>query len=143
MTKPVPTLEWLHVCDFAFRDEHGKLCLIGLFEALHSVRLPGFLPVYCVAMGLTDGEGQYGAGLQIIAPSGKVLELPLPPVTLRERHAKARAVIRLASMQFDEFGRYTFRLKIDGQPVEYPVHIVEHMELRPGPAPATPGPPLG
>lgn len=136
--KPLPTLEWLHVCDYAFRDEHGKLCLIGLFEALHSVRLPGFLPMYCVAIGLTDGQGEYRCGLQIIAPSGKVIDLALPPVSLRDRHAKARAVIRLASMQFEEFGRYLFRLKIDDQPIEYPVHVLDHQEVHPGPPAATP-----
>ena len=58
-TKPTPTLEWLHVCDYAFRDEQGKLCMIGLFDTLASLRLPGRLPVFCVAMGLTDGLGQY------------------------------------------------------------------------------------
>lgn len=138
MAKPLPTLEWLHVCDYAFRDESGKLCLIGLFEALHSFRLPGFLPVYCVAIGLTDGQGEYAIGLQIHAPSGKTIDLALPPVTLKDRHAKARAVIRLASMRFEEFGRYTFRLAIDGVPIDYPVHVVDHLEARQGPAPAVP-----
>ncbi|TAH35051.1 MAG: hypothetical protein EYC70_14790 [Planctomycetota bacterium] len=142
MTKPLPTLEWLHVCDYAFRDEHGKLCLIGLFEALHSLKLPGFLPVYCVAIGLTDGQGEYKIGLQIQAPSGKTMDLALPPVVLKDRHAKARAVIRLASMQFGEFGRYTFRLKVDDQPMDYPVHLVDHLEAKPGITPAAPETPV-
>ncbi|KAA3608110.1 MAG: hypothetical protein DWQ01_13635 [Planctomycetota bacterium] len=145
MAKPIPTLEWLHICDYAFRDEHGKLCLIGLFDALHSVRLPGRLPMFSVAIGLTDGEGQYEAGLQILAPSGKTIHLKLPPFQLAERRAKARAVIRLASLPFEEFGRYTFRLVVDGQPVDYPVHLLDHLELKTPPGQAGPGgnPPTG
>jgi len=149
MGKPLPTLEWLHICDYAFRDEHGKLCLIGMFDALHSVRLPGRLPMICAAIGLTDGAGQYDIGLQIVAPSGKVLDLQLPAIALQERRAKARAVIRLASMPFEEFGRYVFRLKIDGQPIDYPVHQIDHVELQaapggfqaPGGGPGMPPPP--
>lgn len=130
MAKPFPSLEWLHICDYAFRDEHGKLCLIGLFDALHSIRLPGRLPVFCVAIGVTDGLGKYEAELQILAPSGKTIDLKLPPIHLAERRAKARAVIRLASMPFEEFGRYSFRLKLDGQPIDYPVHLLDHLELQ-------------
>lgn len=144
MPKPLPQLEWLHICDYAFRDEHGKLCLIGLFDALHSHTLPGKLPVFSVAIGLTDGQGQYQSALLIEKPSGETLELPLPPIQLKDRHAKARAVIRLASLPFEEFGKYTFKLKIEGQPLDYPVHTIDHLQIqgqqgdRTGPAPPTP-----
>ena len=129
MGKPLPSLEWLHICDYAFRDEFGKLCLIGLFDALHSRQLPGRLPMFCVAIGLTDGKGRYEAGLNIIAPSGQTVDMKLPPVELADRSAKARAVIRLASMPFHEFGRYTFKLKIDHQPIDYPVHLLDHLQV--------------
>ncbi len=134
MPRPLPLVEWLHICDYAFRDEHGKLCLIGLFDALHSLELPGRLPVFSVAIGITDGEGEYRVGLRIEAPSGKVVDLPLPPMRLAARHARARAVLRLAGLPFEEFGRYTFRLVVDGQPIEHPVHHVDHVQR-----PASPG----
>jgi len=128
MSKPLPTLDWLHVCDHAFRDEAGKLCMIGLFDSLASVKLPGSLPMLCVALGLSDGLGDYEVGLQIEAPSGKAQNMKLPTVNLSDRKAKARAVIRLAGMPFEEFGTYTFRLILDGAPVEWPCHILEHVE---------------
>lgn len=129
--KPLPSLEWLHVCDHAFRDEQGKLCLIGMFDSLASVRLPGRLPVFCVAIGLTDGQGQYEVALRVEAPSGKHVDMQLPATILKDRKVKARAVIRLSSMPFEEFGHYVFRLVIDKQPVDYPVHVIEHLEARP------------
>lgn len=129
--KPVPTLEWLHVCDHAFRDEQGKLCMIGMFDSLASLRLPGRLPVFCVAIGLTDGQGQYEVALRIESPSGKHVEMQLPPTVLQSRKAKARAVIRLSALPFEEFGPYVFRLVVDKQPVDYPVHVIEHLEARP------------
>jgi len=141
MPKPVPTLEWLHICDYAFRDERGKLCLIGMFDALHSVRRPGRLPVFCVAIGLTDGQGRYETALELVAPSGKVVEFPLPPVVLQQRQAKARAVIQLTSLPFEEFGRYTFRLKVDGAPIDYPVHHVDHLQLQAAQGGSTAPPP--
>jgi len=131
MTRPNPSLEWLHVCDYAFRDEQGKLCMIGLFDSLHSVQLPGRLPVFSVAFGLTDGQGDYQVGLQIVAPSGKVVDLPLPPVRLQARKMKARAVVRLAGLPFEEFGTYIFRLVIEKQPQDYPVHELVHNQAQP------------
>ena len=128
MSNPLPTLDWLHVCDHAFRDETGKLCMIGLFDSLASVQLPGRLPMLCVALGLSDGIGDYEVGLQIEAPSGKAQNMKLPTVNLADRKAKARAVIRLAGMPFEEFGTYTFRLVLGGAPVEWPVHRLDHVE---------------
>lgn len=141
--KPVPSLEWLHVCDHAFRDEQGKLCMIGLFDTLASLRLPGRLPVFCVAVGLTDGQGQYEVALRVEAPSGKATDLKLPPMALQHRKAKARAVIRLSAMPFEEFGPYVFRLVVDGQPFDYPVHVIEHLEARQQPPAGTPPYPQG
>jgi len=131
MSKPLPTLEWLHVCDHAFRDEQGKLCLIGLFDTLASVELPGRLPVFSVAIGMCDGEGQYEVGLQIEAPSGKAVNMKLPPVQLASKASKARAVVRLAGMPFEEFGTYTFRLILDGMPLEWPAHVLQHLQAQP------------
>ena len=85
MSKPRPTLEWLHVCDYAFRDEQGKVGMIGLFDTLASAKLPGRLPMFCVAFGVTDGVGEYNMGLQVIAPSGKVVDLKLPPIQLHNK----------------------------------------------------------
>lgn len=141
--KPPPTLEWLHVCDHAFRDEQGKLCLIGMFDSLASLRLPGRLPVFCVAIGLTDGQGQYEVALRIEAPSGKHVEMQLPPMVLQSRKAKARAVIRLSALPFEEFGPYVFRLVVDKQPLDYPVHVIDHLEARPAEPPAPPPYPQG
>ncbi len=129
MGKPIPTVEWIHVCDHAFRDEAGKLVLVGMFDALHSRQLPGQLPMMAAALGITDGDGEYEISLQVITPQGKVMDMNLPNLNLPERRAKQRAVVRLTGMPFEEFGRYTFRLKIDGQPVEYPCHTIDHFEL--------------
>ncbi len=141
MDRPVPTLEWLHVCDNAFRDEHGKMCLIGMFDALHSVRLPGGLPVFSVAIGMTNGQGDYEVALQILSPSGGEQTVKLPPLHLTDPRAKQRAVIRLNALPFQEFGRYVFRLVIDGRPVEDPVHTLDHFQApQPGGGPGATDP---
>lgn len=142
MSNALPTLEWLHICDYAFRDEQGKLCMVGLFDSLHSVDLPGQLPVFSVAIGLADGKGSYKVGLRIEAPSGGIVDLQLPPVLLADRQAKARAVIRLAGLPFEEFGTYIFRLILEGQPVAAPVHRLEHVKLH-GKAPEVNAPSSG
>lgn len=125
--KPFPTLEWIHVCDHAFRDEHGKLCLIGMFDNLASMQLPGRLPVFCVAFGITGGRGEYELGLQIEAPSGKAVNMKMPPLRLNERNARVRTVLRLQGMPFEEWGTYVFRMVIEGAPLAEPVHRLDHM----------------
>jgi hypothetical protein len=144
MTNNLPTVDWLHVCDHAFRDEQGKLCLIGLFDTLASQKLPGHLPLLSVAIGLSDGEGSYEIGLQVSAPSGKTVNMKLPPVQMANRKAKARAVIRLNGMPFEEFGTYVFRLVLNGAPIEWPCHTLEHSQIQSPPnqeAPNMPPPP--
>jgi hypothetical protein len=146
MTNPLPTVDWLHVCDHAFRDEQGKLCLIGLFDTLASQELPGRLPMLSVAIGLSDGSGEYEIGLQVTAPSGKAVNMNLPPVQLADARAKARAVIRLNGMPFEEFGTYTFRLILDGAPIEWPCHQLVHSQIQAqtnNPGPGTMPPPPG
>ncbi len=130
MTKPQPTVEWLHICDHAFRDEFGKLCIIGMFDALHSQQLPGRLPMLSVAIGVTDGMGEYEIALQVQAPSGKMVDMKLPNLNLQQLQQKQRAVIRLAGMPFEEFGTYVFRLKIDGQAVAAPAHKLDHLQAQ-------------
>ena len=78
-----------------------------------------------------DGQGDYQVGLQIVAPSGKVVDLPLPPVRLQAKKMKARAVVRLAGLPFEEFGTYIFRLVIEKQPQDYPVHELVHNQAQP------------
>ncbi len=104
--------------------------MIGLFDSMQSAQLPGRLPVFSVAIGLTDGQGDYEVGLNILSPSGKVVRLKLPPVRLQSKQAKVRAVVRLAGLPFEEFGAFTFRLEIEGQPQESPVHVLEHVQAQ-------------
>jgi len=145
--KPWPELEWIHVCDHAFRDEHGKLCLIGMFDNLASQQLPGRLPVFSVAFGLSGGQGEYELGLQVEAPSGKAVNMKMPPLRLADRRAKVRTVLRLAGMPFEEFGTYVFRMVIDGAPLAEPVHRLVHEQAQQqgaqgtGPAQGFPPPP--
>ncbi len=72
--------------------------------------------------------------------------MKLPPVKLADKRAKARAVIRLNGMPFEEFGTYTFRLILDGAPIEWPCHTLEHSQIQAptnGPDTGTMPPPPG
>jgi uncharacterized protein DUF6941 len=131
MEKPVPTIEWIHVCDNAFRDEAGKMCLIGMFDSLYSRKLPGHLPLFSVAIGMTGGQGSYEIGLQVELPSGKMIDMKMPTVELPEPSVKARAAVRLNNFPFEEFGTYTFRVSLEGQPVAFPNHTLTHLEVQP------------
>lgn len=149
MDQPTPTLEWIHVCDNAFRDETGKMCLIGMFDSLYSRQLPGRLPLFSLAIGMTGGQGTYELGMQVQLPSGKVIDMKMPPVELPDPAFKVRAAARLTNFPFEEFGTYTFRLTLAGQPIAFPCHTLDHLEVKPeeasqtGPAevPAGPGGP--
>lgn len=143
MDQPVPTVEWIHVCDNAFRDESGKMCLVGMFDSLYSQQTPGRLPVFAVAIGLTGGQGQYDIGIQIATPSGKEINMKMPPVELPDPSVKARAAVRVTAFPFEEFGTYTFRVLMGDQPVAFPNHTMTHLEVRPQEPSQTAGEPAG
>ena len=83
-----------------------------------------------VAIGVTDGMGEYEIALQVQAPSGKMVDMKLPNLNLQQLQQKQRAVIRLAGMPFEEFGTYVFRLKIHGQAVAAPAHKLDHLQAQ-------------
>lgn len=131
MDQPVPTVEWIHVCDNAFRDEAGKMCLVGMFDSLYSQQTPGRLPVFSIAIGITGGEGQYDLGIQVLTPSGKEINMKMPPVELPDPTIKARAAVRINSFPFEEFGVYTFRVLLAEKPVAFPNHTIAHVQVDP------------
>ncbi|MAW59600.1 MAG: hypothetical protein CMJ94_02050 [Planctomycetes bacterium] len=131
MDQPIPTVEWIHVCDNAFRDESGKMCLVGMFDSLYSQQTPGRLPVFAVAIGITGGQGQYDLGIQVLTPSGKEINMKMPPVELPEPNVKARAAVRINAFPFEEFGVYTFRVLLGEQPVAFPNHTLAHVQVEP------------
>lgn len=143
MDQPVPTVEWIHVCDNAFRDEAGKMCLVGMFDSLYSQQTPGRLPVFAVAIGLSGGQGRYDIGIQVVTPGGKQINMNMPQVELPEPNVKARAAVRVTSFPFEEFGTYTFRVLLGGEPVSFPNHTLAHVQVQPredGPGGGEPSP---
>ena len=92
-----------------------------MFDNLASAQLPGRLPVFCVAFGITGGQGQYELGLQVESPSGKAVNMKMPQMQLQDPRASGCApCCAWPGMPFEEFGTYTFRMVVDGVPLAEP-----------------------
>jgi len=120
-------LQWCHICDHAFLDQHGKPCLIGLFDRILTARLPALHPQAAVAFRLTGEPGE-GASVRIrLLPPGP--EQPLVDVTNPRVDLGPAgihdAVLALHDLRFQFYGDYELRIDLDGDPITAALFVVE------------------
>ncbi len=66
--------EWAILCDSVFRDEHKKLCLIGVFTQISTRSVPSAHLHAAVAAKLTGNpDERFQARIEIVRPTGGIL----------------------------------------------------------------------
>jgi len=118
---------WAHMCDHAFYDAQGKPCLIGIFVAIFTPRVPATHPRCAFAFRI---EGSPGEKLKmkfvLVRPDAKdpLVESPEREIDLGPG-GHHNAVVELAQLPLPDFGEYEFRIYIDGKAVhELPFQVV-------------------
>lgn len=120
-------LQWAHICDHAFLDQHGKPCLIGLFDRILTPRLPAVHRTAALAFRLAGEPGETVSVRVVLLPPGPdepLLDLNNPQVNLGPAGVQD-SVLGLHDLRFQQYGHYEVRVELDGEPITATVFVVE------------------
>ena len=120
-------LQWCHICDHAFLDQHGKPCLIGLFDRILTPRLPAVHRQATVAFRLAGDAGE-GVTVRVLllppTPDEPLLDVTNAQVDLGPGGVHD-SVLALHDLRFQHYGHYELRIELDGEPVTAAIFAVE------------------
>ena len=110
------------LCDFA-QDNQSKLTIVGTFDSIQAPQFPVTHPGCAIACRLRFGvkeTGDHDFKIQLTDNTGKDMIQPVtgvitvrPPVN--GHFAAANIVLNFNQLQFEQPGRYSFSLMMDGQ----------------------------
>ena len=114
-------IEIFTLADFA-QDNHSKLTIVGTFDSIHSKQFPATHPACSIACRLRFAAKEAGAHdfkLRLIDTGGKETIQPIegninigaPP---NGQFASINIVVNFNQLKFENPGRYSFELYIDG-----------------------------
>jgi hypothetical protein len=109
------TVDYMHICDYAFLTQGGKPSMIGLFEGITAATFPAAHPHMSVAFHFLDApHAVINYVLEIGRPNGEVL-------SRAEQRAHAGSSggafvsVDLVGLPFPEAGRYVFKVVLGGR----------------------------
>lgn len=114
-------IEIFTLADFA-QDNNSKLTIVGTFDSIQSRQFPVQHPACSIACRLrfaAKESGQHEFKLRLINAAGKEIIKPIEGnVMIGEAQSRqfstVNFVISFNQLKFDEPGRYSFELYIDG-----------------------------
>ena len=108
--------EWAILCDSIFRDEHRKLCLIGLFRQINASSVPTVHARAAVAIRLVGNANEgFRAHGEIVRPSGEQLtNFQFAGSTGPD--GVAEVVVNFESLQLPDWGIYSCNIRVGDQP---------------------------
>ena len=121
-------LKDLHLCDYAFIAEGGKLSLIGIFDRVGVTTVPAVInPFHVVAVFGSDTERTTEIELAILDPEDKAVFNVKGPLNL-QAGKNHNFFIGIAGFKIEKPGTYTIRFMEKGNELarmEFPVLIVD------------------
>jgi hypothetical protein len=100
-------------CDYAFEDNRGKLCLIGLFHYIHAVSFPAHHPTLFFVVHLVGPPHERAdITVEVTAPSGATLTTLIDNATIGlTEDGSANILLNVAGQPLPDPGRYTFTVR--------------------------------
>jgi uncharacterized protein DUF6941 len=137
------TVEYLHVCDYAFVGQGGKPGIIGIFDRISASAFPVAHPLMAIAIQLRGTAHEtFPIKLELGRPNGDVLVAMDGRVSANDVGG-AFMVFNLVNTQFPEAGRYVVKVLSGGQTlVSHGLHLTKmqpppHPPMGPEGAPPT------
>ena len=114
-------IEIFTLADFA-QDNHSKLTIVGTFDSIHGKQFPIVHPACSIACRLRFAAKEAGAHdfkLRLIDGNGKEIITPIEGninigMNDNMQFSSINMVINFNQLKFDNAGRYSFELYIDG-----------------------------
>jgi|SRR5678816_2060314 hypothetical protein len=125
--------DWMILCNYAFRDEGKRTCLIGTFDRIFVKNVPTMRSSMALAFKLIgDPDERVLFKMQLIRPTGGELaqmggETRLSDLGTNEIN------LNFAGVQLPDFGIYAFNLLINDQLVRAATFTVSKAPDKPRP----------
>jgi len=120
------TIDYLHICDYAFPAEGGKPCFIGVFDRITAPAFPVAHPYMAVAFQIHGTAHELvPLKIELVRPNGEVLVTLDGQIVLNESGG-GFVNFNLMQTQFPEAGRYIVKVSSAGKTlVSHPLHLVK------------------
>lgn len=135
----MPKINWMYLCDYAYRDVAGKTSIIGMFSDINVLRLPAkYQQLFTILeMDKIDSET---IKLEVVISSPSEKEITKRIVQELKPQGDAGKVIKLTmiyafyGIELTEEGEYHLLLFLDGNcihSIPFRVHIVKLKKKQP------------
>jgi len=128
--------EWAILCDYTFKDQGGKICVIGIFERIHAAAVPATHHQTGIVLRIV-GEPRETVQfrIEIIRPTGGILGKIEGAGDLSDT-GTAQMNMNLGALSLPDFGTYAFQVYIGDQVSKQATFLV--VPLTPSPTPDAP-----
>ncbi len=111
----IPDLQACLLCDDVRQEKNGKFILIGIFDAIASIKLPLRYGRLFLVTRWCSGEGEFQQYTRILKPDQTTLlaEGRKLPTRLKSSESSATNVEVFMNVVFEEFGTYWVELGLD------------------------------
>ena len=110
--------EWAILCDYAFRDERQKLCVIGIFDRVFTAAVPSGLRQAAFVIKLVgDAKERVQVRIEIVRPSHEPLAQLQGEVTLGD-NGTGEIQLAMNGLPLPDWGIYEFNIYADDVPVK-------------------------
>jgi len=122
---------WAHLCDYAFFDRDGKVCLIGIFKIIVAPRIPT-QHTRCAFVFQLQGQPNevVKIRLQIVRPDGKdpLIDLTNPNLKLNTA-GELINIMGLDNLPLPDFGPYEIKINLNDTLTYVTVFEVRRLEI--------------
>ena len=123
-------VEYMHICDYAFKAEGGKSCIIGIFSSINAGSFPCTHPHMVLAIQLHgQAHETIAIHVEIERPNGDVLA-GIDGKIAAGADGGAFLNVNLMGLKFPEPGRYTVKVLSEARTL-----ATQSFHLRNDPAP--------
>lgn len=107
--------EWAILCDYTFRDQAGKVCVIGIFDRMYALNVPATHPQAAIVLRFVgDAHEKLTFKLEIIRPTGGTIG-GLQGNTELGDTGTADFNVNIGGLPIPDYGSYAFQLYINEQ----------------------------
>jgi len=109
-------VEWALLCDYAFLDANGKMCLIGVFNNFNVRRVPTMHPRAALVVQMRGiPKESWRLRIEIVRPGGSVLQKVEGQGAIGEQGG-AGIALTLQPVQLPDAGSYSINIGVNDEP---------------------------
>jgi hypothetical protein len=115
----MPSIQYVHICEYARMDPNGTVSIIGIFDTIHVTELPATFPILHIITSLGGQRGEHFQFLtRIAAPDGQVIQAAPPvDIAIHQEEARATQINGYVGTAFPSLGTYSIEIVINGMVV--------------------------